>query len=57
MNIPLQSIGAVAETELDKTKPVVLFCQSGARSGMAVQVLQSLGFTEVYNMGSYMAWH
>lgn len=56
VNIPLQLIGGVAETKLDKSKPVVLFCQSGARSGMAMQVLHSLGFDEVYNMGSYLAW-
>ncbi len=56
INIPLQELLAVAEAKLDKSKPVVVFCQSGGRSQVAMHILQSLGFTEVHNMGSYSAW-
>jgi len=31
--------------------PIVVYCQSGGRSGMAQQFLQQHGFTDVYNGG------
>ncbi len=43
--------------ELDTGKPVILYCASGARSGMAAQMLIANGFTEVYNLGGLMHWH
>jgi len=43
--------------ELDVSKPVILYCASGARSGMAAQMLVANGFTEVYNLGGLMHWH
>lgn len=36
---------------LDLTRPVYLYCQSGARSGSAVGILRSLGATQVENIG------
>jgi len=35
-------------------KPIVLFCQSGNRSGMAAAILQAKGVTEVFNGGGWM---
>jgi rhodanese-related sulfurtransferase len=55
VNIPLQELESSVAT-LDKDLPVVVFCRSGNRSEVAMQFLQSLGYTEVYNMGSYMYW-
>ena len=43
--------------ELDVDKPVILYCASGARSGMAAQMLIANGFSEVYNLGGLMHWH
>jgi len=57
VNIPLQDIDAVADAELDDSRPVIVFCRSGQRSHMAQQILLSKGFTEVYNMGPYQAWY
>lgn len=57
LNIPLHMIDQVAEKQLDKSRPVVVFCRSGQRSQMALQILKSKGFSEVYNMGSFMAYH
>lgn len=57
VNIPLQDIDRVGESMLDKGTPVVVFCRSGQRSHMAMQILMSMGFSEVYNMGPYQAWH
>lgn len=56
VNIPLDQIGQVAETQLDKSRPIIVFCRSGSRSSMAMQILQSMGFTDVHNMGSYSVW-
>ncbi len=43
--------------ELDKEKPVYLYCRSGNRSGKASIMLLDLGFTEIVDLeGGYMAW-
>lgn len=57
VNLPLHEIHVTAEPKLDKSLPVIVFCRSGQRSQMALQILQSLGFSEVYNMGPYQAWY
>ncbi|MBX7226000.1 MAG: rhodanese-like domain-containing protein [Chitinophagales bacterium] len=36
--------------KLDKTKPVMVYCKSGGRSGKAAIILKELGFTIVYNL-------
>ncbi|MGV6861725.1 MAG: rhodanese-like domain-containing protein [Putridiphycobacter sp.] len=42
-------------SKLDKTKPIYVYCRSGARSGKSMIILQELGFNEVYNLiGGYM---
>jgi phage shock protein E len=32
-------------------KPIVVYCRSGARSGMAMSILKQSGINEVYNGG------
>lgn len=42
---------------IDKSKPVYVYCLSGARSAEAADFLRSKGFKSVYNMdGGIMAW-
>lgn len=42
---------------LDKNKPVFLYCLSGGRSSSAMDVLEKVGFKEIYNLeGGIMAW-
>jgi len=42
---------------LDKSKPILVYCASGVRSGNAAQYLLGLGFKEVLNMqGGLTAW-
>jgi len=50
-NLPLQAIH-LAEEHLDKTKPVIVYCASGMRSGQALGVLSQMGFNAVHNLGS-----
>lgn len=42
---------------LDTSKPVAIYCASGARSGMAVRTLLKMGFESVHNIGGLMHWH
>ena len=50
VNIPLQALGARLQ-ELSKEVPVVLYCASGGRSGLAARQLKQAGFTDVVNAG------
>ena len=43
--------------KLDKTKPLLLYCRSGNRSGKAGKIATNLGFKEIYDLeGGYSAW-
>jgi rhodanese-related sulfurtransferase len=53
INIPLDRIESQT-AKLDKNKVIITCCRSGARSGMAVDMLKRHGF-EVYNGGSWTA--
>lgn len=41
----------------DKGRSVVVYCRSGRRSGIALQALAGLGYTNVFNAGGYTALH
>lgn len=56
VNLPLQQLDSLA-AQLDKSRPIVVFCRSGQRSQMAMQMLMSMGYSDVHNMGPYTAWH
>ena len=46
-----------AVNQLDKNKPVFVYCQSGIRSAKAARVLVESGFKEVYDLnGGYAEW-
>ncbi|MBK7290531.1 MAG: rhodanese-like domain-containing protein [Chitinophagaceae bacterium] len=51
-NIPLEEIIDKADQFRSFNSPVVLYCRSGNRSGMAVSILKQNGLDEVYNGGS-----
>jgi rhodanese-related sulfurtransferase len=52
LNIPLGQIETRAR-ELDRTKPIILCCASGARSAMAASILRKNGFEHVINAGPW----
>ena len=52
INIPLESLKERI-TELDKTKPVILCCASGSRSGLAKRLLKAKGLENVHNAGTW----
>jgi len=46
-----------AAREMDPTKNYFVYCKSGARSGQACAILNSLGFKNAYNlMGGFLNW-
>ncbi len=52
LNIPLDQLAARAG-ELDRTRPIIVCCATGGRSGMGVSVLKRAGFNDVVNLGSW----
>lgn len=43
--------------KLDKSKPVMVYCASGGRSGKTANIMKSMGFKEVYDLsGGYKGW-
>ena len=58
VNIPVQALmaGPVQGLPSDKSAPIVAICQSGARSGKAVQILRAQGYTHAQNVGGMSQW-
>jgi rhodanese-related sulfurtransferase len=54
INIPLNNLASQV-AKIKKDKPVITCCASGMRSASAKSFLQSNGFKEVYNGGSWMS--
>lgn len=52
INMPLTDLHRRLK-ELDKNKPIVVCCASGARSEAALRILKQNGFTEVINAGPW----
>ncbi len=54
INVPLGDLSAEAPRRLpDKNRVLLLHCLSGARSGIAKGQLRKLGYSNVFNLGSY----
>lgn len=54
INIPLDELEiAVPKYAPRKNEAMLLHCQGGVRSGMAQRKLKQLGYTRVFNLGSY----
>ncbi|SFC92376.1 rhodanese-like domain-containing protein [Tropicimonas isoalkanivorans] len=63
INIPLAALNHRAnprdpacDPALRRDRPIVLYCATGARSGMAGKVMRALGYEKVYDMGPLGAW-
>lgn len=53
INIPVQAMQSrYRELEKYRDRTIILYCHSGHRAGMALQILQSVGFTNARNGGS-----
>jgi rhodanese-related sulfurtransferase len=55
-NVPLDQLQSVA-SQWDKNAPVLVYCQTGARSAEAVTMLTGLGFTKILHFDKgIVAW-
>lgn len=51
INIPLSEIKRnIKKYVKDKNRKLLICCQSGIRSARAVEMLESIGYTEAYNL-------
>lgn len=54
VNIPLGELqSALPRRVADKNRVLLLHCLSGTRSGLAKRALKSMGYANVFNLGSY----
>ena len=53
INIPLDTVPNRIEDFKNMSKPVIMCCLSGGRSGQAVGFLQQNGVEEIYNGGGW----
>lgn len=52
-NIPLRNVSTRVEEFKNMSKPLILVCATGNRSGQAAAFLKAQGITEVYNGGGW----
>ncbi|MEX1188960.1 MAG: rhodanese-like domain-containing protein [Bacteroidia bacterium] len=52
INIPVETIASRTSEIVAMKAPVLLYCRSGARSGMATSILRQAGLEDVVNGGS-----
>lgn len=53
LHIPHAEIAERLDQLPDTSAPIVLYCASGRRSGIAAQVLREKGYERVFNAGGY----
>jgi phage shock protein E len=57
VNLPLDTLKGVAATELpNKDEEIYVVCRSGNRSSQAQNILESLGYTNISDIGSVFDW-
>jgi phage shock protein E len=47
---------AATFTEADKNRPIVVYCRSGNRSGIAMRTLRSMGYANLSDFGGIPNW-
>ena len=53
VNMPVTNFTSLKD-DIDKTRPVLLYCRTGARSEMVKRYLEQLGFNQVHNIGGLL---
>jgi phage shock protein E len=49
--------GRLSELDDDRDRDVVVYCRSGHRAGIALDMLEKAGFKRLYHLeGDYMGW-
>ena len=50
VNMPIERFQHMVD-DIDNSRPVLLYCRSGARSEMVKRFLEQLGYNQVHNIG------
>lgn len=58
ISLPVDMISEDSATEIlsDKDTTIIVYCQSGNRSHQAMDLLKSLGYNNVYDLGAMSNW-
>ena len=58
VNIPHNELASrLSELNSSSDRPIVLYCRSGKRAGMAASVLQKAGYTDLHHLtGDMLGW-
>ena len=56
LNVPVEELRRRTAELGGRARPIVVYCHTGVRSGVAVYLLRKAGFTAVYNLGSLGRW-
>lgn len=55
--LPLSDLATkISQVSPDKAHPLVVYCQSGARSAQAAHHLAAMGYQQIYDLGGIMSW-
>ena len=55
--IPLDTVESEVESKItDKDKTILVYCRSGRRSAIACDIMDSLGYKNVYDFGGIIDW-
>ena len=55
-NIPLSRLDDIENENISKDSKIIIYCRSGNRSKTAQEILNSMGYTNVYDMGGIVNW-
>ena len=44
------------DPRFDRSKTVILYCASGARSALSGKLLKDMGYEKVFNLGGFQEW-
>ena len=50
INIPVYDIEKQAKNKLNKNSIIIVYCSAGIRSKRAIQILEKLGYENLYNV-------
>ena len=58
LNVDFKSADFIKKiSKFDRNKTLLIYCRSGNRSGRASKIMDSLGFTKIYDLeGGFMNW-
>ena len=55
-NISLNNLDSIDNYDFSKDMKIIVYCQSGRRSKMALEKLINMGYTNVYDMSGIDSW-